>query len=362
MNINIEINPKYIKPESMLLNIIIDDIIKNKKLNYAFSELNIPELKGSKIFFIERFIKKGIHYILKDETGIIMPIADYSILKNNISFNVTETFKNALLEENRFKDLDLKYVLKFEENFTKYFYYNFIMNTEKEKNLIIPMEELRNLLNLKEYERFYDFEINILKKLKKDIELRSNYLLEYNKIKSGEFKNNKVTAIEFSIYNKISKEKNEKVNELMGIIAADIKDFKYVYEILYKALNYVSFEELKTSLKLILKNISANSSIDEELNIFINNKYKLKTYKKIYEFNDNCKNPLKLQNFIYKKLTGITELKLFKDGITSTEFLKKLYFAKDGEQLFFEGDDIIISIKYSKKRDSLIEIFQKSSK
>ena len=148
----------------------------------------------------------------------------------------------------------------------------------------------------------------------------------------------------------------------MGIIAADIKDFKYVYEILYKALNYVSFEDLKTSLKLILKNISANSSIDEELNIFINNKYKLKTYKKIYEFNDNCKNPLKLQNFIYKKLTGITELKLFKDGITSTEFLKKLYFAKDGEQLFFEGDDIIISIKYSKKRDSLIEIFQKSSK
>lgn len=358
MNINIEINPKYIKPESILLNKIINDIIKNKKLNYAFSELNIPELKGSRIFFIERFIKKGIHYILGDETGIIMPIAGYSILKNNISFFITEIFKNALLEE-KFKDLDLKCVLKFEENFTKYFYYNFIMNTEKEKNLIIPIEELRNLLNLKEYERFYDFEINILKKLKKDIDLKSNYILEYEKIKSGEFKNNKVTAIEFSIYNKSSKIKNEQVNKLMTLIASQVKDFKYTYDMLYRALSYVSFEELKLSLKLILKNISSEDNIDEEIEKFIDNKFKLNKYEKIYEFHENFKNPLKMQNFIYKKLSGVLDLKFLRDNLTSTEFLKKIYFAKDGEELLFEGKNIIVSIKYFKNTESSIEVFQK---
>ena len=283
----------------------------------------------------------------------------YADTKNNISFFLNDVFKKAILEENIFSVLDLKYILKFEENFTKYFYYNFIADVEEKKNIIISLEDLRNILNLKEYERFYDFEINILKKLKKDIDLKTNYILEYEKIKSGEFKNNKVTAIEFSIYNKTSKIKNEQVNELMTLIASQIKDFKYTYNILYKALEYLSSEELKKYLKLILKNTPNNSSIDEEINKFINNKFRLSKYEKIYEFSENFKNPLKMQNFIYKKLAGVVDLEFLKDNLTSTEFLKKIYFAKDGEQLLFESENIIISIKYFRKKESFIEVFQK---
>ena len=359
MEINIEIIPKYVKPEIQLLNMFIDDILKNKKLIYSLSEISIPNLKGSRLLFLERFIKKGIHYAFKDNSGIILPISHYNISKNNISFFLSDVFKKAILEENIFSVLDLKYILKFEENFTKYFYYNFIADVEEKKNIIISLEDLRNILNLKEYERFYDFEINILKKLKKDIDLKTNYILEYEKIKSGEFENNKVTAIEFSIYNKTSKIKNEQVNELMTLIASRIKDFKYTYNILYKALEYLSSEELKKYLRLILKNTPNNSSIDEEINKFINNKFRLHKYEKIYEFSENFKNPLKMQNFIYKKLAGVVDSEFLKDNLTSTEFLKKIYFAEDGEQLFFESENIIISIRYFRKKESFIEVFQK---
>lgn len=359
MEINIEIIPKYVKPEFQLLNMLIEDILKNKKLIYSLSEISVPSLKGSKLLFLERFVKKGIHYTFKENSGIILPVSHYNISKNNISFFLSDTFKKAILEENIFSVLELKYILKFEENFTKYFYYNFITDVEDEKNIIISLEDLRNLLNLKEYERFYDFEINILKKLKKDIDLKTNYILGYEKIKSGEFKNNKVTAIEFSIYNKISKIKNEQVNELMTLIASHVKDFKYTYNILYKALEYLSLEELKKYLKLILKNIPNNSNIDEELNKFINNKFRLSKYEKIYEISENFKNPFKMQNFIYKKLAGMVDLEFLKDNLTSTEFLKKIYFAKDGEQLFFENENIIISIKYFRSKESSIEVFQR---
>ena len=359
MEINIEIIPKYVKPEIQLLNMLIDDILKNKKLIYNLSEISVPNLKGSRLLFLERFVKKGIHYAFKDNSGIILPVSHYNISKNNISFFLSDVFKKAILEENIFSVLDLKYILKFEENFTKYFYYNFIADVEEKKNIIISLENLRNILNLKEYERFYDFEINILKKLKKDIDLKTNYILEYEKIKSGEFKNNKVTAIEFSIYNKTSKIKNEQVNELMTLIASRIKDFKYTYNILYKALEYLSSEDLKKYLKLILKNTPNNSSIDEEINKFINNKFRLSKYEKIYEFSENFKNPLKMQNFIYKKLAGVVDLKFLKDNLTSTEFLKKIYFAKDGEQLFFENENIIISIRYFKNKETSIEVFQR---
>lgn len=135
---------------------LIDDTLKSKKLVYSLSELGIPDFKGSKTSFLERFVKKGIHYSFKENIGIIMPISHYNILENNISFFFTDTFKGAILEENNFKELELKYVLKFEENFTKYFYYNFVTGVEKEKNIIISLDEFRNLLGFREYERFYE--------------------------------------------------------------------------------------------------------------------------------------------------------------------------------------------------------------
>ena len=82
-------------------------------------------------------------------------------------------------------------------------------------------------------------------------------------------------------------------------------------------------------------------------------------YKKIDSFYENIKNPLKFQNSIYKKLSKTVDSEIFKNNITSTNFLKKLYFAKEGEQLFFEGENIIISIRYSKKIESLVEIYIK---
>lgn len=359
MDINIEIIPKYMKSESKILNRIIEDTLKNKKLVYSTIELNIPKFKGSEFLFLERFIKKGILYSFENYTGVFMPIESFYVLDKNIYFNLTNIFREAILEENHLKPLELKYVLTFEESFTKSFYYNFISGIESEKNIIVPLEELRNILNLKEYGRFYDFEVNILKKLKEDINVKSNFLLEYKKIKNGEFKNNKIVAIEFSIVNKISKVKFEKTNELMIKIAPYIKDFKGTYDLLYKTLNYVSFEELNSSLIFIIKNHNKNFTIEEEIERYINNKFRLNHYKKIESFSEIIKNPLKFQNFIYKKLSKAIDVEIFKNNITSTNFLKKLYFAKEGEQLFFEGENIIISIKYSKKSESLIEIYLK---
>lgn len=356
---NIEITPKYIKAESKILHKIILDTLKNKKLVYSISDLEIPKFKGSQFFFLERFIKKGIFYSFKKYTGVFLPIESFYISDKNVYFHLTNIFKEALLEENYLKELELKYVLTFEEIFTKNFYYSFIYDVENEKNIIIPIEELRNILNLKEYGRFYDFEINILKKLREDINSKSNFILEYKKIKNGEFKNNKIVAIEFSITNKISKINVEKTNELLALLAPYIKDFKKMYDTLYKTLKFVSFEELNSSIIFIIKNYNKNSSIEVEIEKYINNKFKLTHYKKIDSFYENIKNPLKFQNFIYKKLSETTDSEIFKNNLTSTIFLKKLYFAKEGEQLFFEGENTIISIKYSKKSDSLIELYIK---
>lgn len=357
MNIKFEIVPKYLKPEYFIINTIINDFLKKKKLIYTIKELNIPKLKESHFLFLERFIKKGFYYSIDKNSGIFMPIESFSIVDNYIYFNLTPIFKETILKENNLKTLDLKCVLKFEESFTKYFYYNFILNNDN-KTLIIPLDELRTVLDLKEYSRFYDFEINILKKLKKDIDSNTNFILDYNKIKNGEFKNNKIIAIEFNINKKESKKKIEQTNELMGILASHIKDFKVCYNLIYDSLNYIEFSELKSSILTLLKNYDKNFSIEEELNNFINNKFKLTQYQKIDSFYASCSNPLKIQNFLYKKLSKMINLEILNNNISSTKFFKVLYFAKDGEQLFFEDGDITITIKYYKKEESYFEIYQ----
>lgn len=362
MNIMIDILPRFTKMENKILNMIIDDTLKRKKLIYTFSELNLSTIKGSHFLTLERFIKKGISYNYKNIEGIIMPFENFFIQNNNVNFQLTSYFREILFEENNLKFLDLKYVLKFEESFSKYFYYNFIIGVEKEKNLIIPLDELRVLLHLKEYNRFYDFEINVLKKLKKDIDLNSKYLLEFKKIKNGEFKNNKVIALEFSIINKNSKIKDNKVNELMALISQYIKNFKLTYDILYNAVEHIEFKELKKTILFLTATHNNNFSFENELQRIIKNKTKIINSILIESFYTSHKNPLKLQNEIYKKLSNSMEIEIFKDNITSTNFLKKLYFAKEGEEIFFEGKFIIISIKYSLKNDSLIEIYKIESK
>lgn len=361
MEITLDITPRYIKSEFNLLNILLEDTLKSKKLYYNINQLDIPEYKGSKFLFLERFCKKSLTYSIDKTQGILFPVSHFSISDNNILFNLTLNFKQAIFEESFLKNLDLKYVLKFEENFTKLFYYNFVKGVEREKNIIVSLEEIREILNLNEYNRFYDFEMNILKKLKSDIDEKTNFILEYSKIKNGEFKNNKVVAIEFSIKNKISNLKNIQTNELMGIISNRITNFKTTYELIYNALDSISVDEIKKILKYIAKNPKDFPHFEEGLENLLNKNIELKDHILIKELSYPYSNPLKLQNFIYQELPDDKKISnsIKNDIVASTAFLKKIYLAKEGEQIFLEGDSIVVSIVFSKTAETVIKFYKK---
>lgn len=83
MEINIEIIPKYVKPEIQLLNMLIDDILKNKKLIYSLSEISVPNLKGSRLLFLERFVKK-VYTILLKTTAVLFFLYHITIFQKII--------------------------------------------------------------------------------------------------------------------------------------------------------------------------------------------------------------------------------------------------------------------------------------
>lgn len=57
-------------------------------------------------------------------------------------------------------------------------------------------------------------------------------------------------------------------------------------------------------------------------------------------------------------LRSIKKPNFLEKEFASTQFLMKLYFSKEGEELNFQKDSLLITIRYSKKNSSHIKIYE----
>lgn len=356
MNLFINFNPKYTKSEKILLQKIVRDFLDKKKTIYEIKNLPLSKLKNDTDNYLERFVKKGISFIIEETHGTILPISYYIISKNHIEFFLSPILEDALLEKNDFKVLDLRATLFFEENFTKNFYYMFIINNREKNEFYLTLDQFKESLELNEYERFYDFERNILKKIKSDIDINSNYIIEFEKIKMNDHKNSRVTGLNFKLTDKKSEEKTKLANFLISLVSAKITDYKKLYDIIYNGLN----NHHKTELEILIQKASKESKkqkIDVE-NILEKLLNKKSHYKLLTEFHNTFTNPIELANALSKILKNINMENFLEKEIYSTQFLMKLYFSKDNEELTFQNDGIIVTIKYSRKSTSYIKIYE----
>ena len=179
--------------------------------------------------------------------------------------------------------------------------YTYLISDKNYSNdTVITLGRLKEMLDAgNKYERFFDFEKQVLKKIVETINLFSDIKVIYQKIKIGEHVNNKVEKILFKIIdtnNKKIKEKNEElvqnINNIMDLIKNDVKDFHYTYEliktyILKKDYDYVyanvNFtkkhfknnieKQLKKVLLLDLAQFSKNNFKNESEILNIKRKY-----------------------------------------------------------------------------------------
>lgn len=225
------------KNERLFLNLLMQVYSKTDTLKIFLSEdIFKKQLKISpeNIYsFLEKLTKKSITYNItlegKKSIGIFNLISSFFISNDNITIFLPQELKESKKNKTLFSLLNLKIIYNFKDKSTYLFYFYFFKNFILKKPFEVEFEELKKILKLEnKYDRFFDFEKNIIKSLLQDLE--NFFSLKCEKVKVGNSINNKVIGFKFFFGDYIWEEDdNLKLKSVLFIVKNDIVDAAEVY-------------------------------------------------------------------------------------------------------------------------------------
>ena len=243
---------KFSLNSEKFISISCDEILKGLKINFSkFEILNKNLLKKS----INYKVTEGEKIIISGNFNLLNSIA---IQEEYVVYSFSEEIKMALTEKNFFNRIHLVSLLRFKSKHTAFFYMNFLTRLGDFSEEEIQLNQLKKFFFLEEsYDRFYDFEKNILKPVVEDINDFTEYYLVYDKIRN---KSNRIEKIRFKGTNKYSKYIRKKANELLFSVRDYIDDFNLVYNEIYINLMRKGYNYVNKNLIYCLENFSGNFS------------------------------------------------------------------------------------------------------
>lgn len=373
-NIYVDLKVRTSKVENKIFQIILDKIRKNKEnldniynlgLNIELKEIsesfqNIEiALKGLMGKGIDINYLKGERRIFNTFNYVTSYTYNGEIFNIFIPLNILNCFKKNTLEYK----ISLRTFFYLRKKAVINFFNLLIKDIEQNRDIEVSLEELRDIFEISKesYDRFFDFEKNILKPLVEKVNNYSNFVIEYEKIKKGENKNNKVIGIRFKIHNiEIEKNKGE-TNYLIQIIKNMITDYQEIWESINSSIQHYGFESTRRNI-LFLKENGLEIS-DDDIKIYLKNDGR--NIEEILKISDHIL--IKEKYSIYKDSN--TFLKTIYDTIIGYDFYYSLNFNflsiiknyREGESLYYKDSTFVIFGNY-KNNKGFFKIFESRDK
>ncbi|WP_028857280.1 replication initiation protein [Psychrilyobacter atlanticus] len=356
---SLKIEPKLKSKEKIFLDKLIKKISINSHIAFfSLGELygiykskdileikkNILRLSKKKMFFtlinLEKETIQGEFYLLN------------SIYLKNDGVYVTPPLEliYSLDKKSIFHRIDLSTFIRFKEKHTFNFYPKIIENYDSKK-FEYNITQLKEILGVEDdyYERFYDFEKNIIKPIINDINKSSKIHIHYEKIKNGQGKTNKITCLKFSFIDSEKDEILKNTNITIHSIKNKIHDIPKISKLIESSLDE---GEPQIILKLIDKiKLNFAPPIDVFLEAALKSHYRLKDETvKIIDISENFTSCFKIEGRLYK------ELSIF-------NFSYNYYFLKELQHLRMNGIfnyNIFpwkIKVRFNSKEKSSIKIY-----
>lgn len=353
---NLDIYSSLNKNERLFLNYLLKRYIEMEDLKIEISKeeflerfkMDLDEL----ISFLEKLSKKSIRYFFVDSSDEV-----------NGSFNLINTYMvtfNKIIIEMP-KDIKyskhIKIIYSFSNRITYKFYGYFIKNFILKENFKVKIEEFKDILKIdNRYERFFDFEKNILKPLIKDLEIP--YKIEYDKIKMGSNLNNKVIAIEFKFKEQdLQTDDDMRLKSILFMIKGDIDDISEVYKILKNGIKDHGYETTyRTCFKVKQRYKSINMSFDEVLKISFK-KLDLKDIEPIVVVKKYFSSPKELRKTFMNELEKVKPGVILDTSFFCEKFLQDFILLKEDKILSFRNSEISLFINWKQSGESIIKIF-----
>nr|WP_314114457.1 replication initiation protein [uncultured Leptotrichia sp.] len=346
-------------------------VLSDIELTEIMKVLKFKSFQQLKKFLDNLQLKKLEFFIFSNDNTVIygrFPIlASYSIVYSKIEFQFPREIHAARKNDTLFSLLRLDFMIFMGDEAIYNFYTYLISDRNYNNHTIITLGRLKEIFDIEDkYERFFDFEKQVLKKAIETINIFSDIKVVYEKIKTGEYMNNKVEKIRFKIIDNNKKnieqkniELSENINTIMEIIKNDIKDFHSVYEliktyILKKDYDYV-YKNILFTQKHFKNNIEKHLKKVLLLDLGQSLKNSLKHETEVLNIKKNYRNPFFLQldiSNLMRQNQLENELKILLDD----GYFNEILTLKD-EQIMEENfTDFKIYIKYLKNSKSQIKI------
>jgi len=309
---SLKIEPKLKSKEKIFLDKLIKKISINSHIVFfSLGELygiykskdlleiktNILRLSKKKMFFtlinLEKETIQGEFYLLN------------SIYLKNDGIYVTPPLEliYSLDKKSIFHRVDLSTFIRFKEKHTFSFYPKIIENFDS-KNFEYNVTQLKKILGVEDdyYERFYDFEKNIIKPIMNDINKSSKIHIQYEKIKSGQGKTNKITCLKFSFVDSVKEEILKNTNITIHSIKNKVHDIPKISKLIESSLGEGEPEIVFKLIDKIQSNFEA--PIDVFLEATLKSHYRLKGEAiKIIDISENFTSCFKIEGRLYKELS-----------------------------------------------------------
>lgn len=373
-NIYVDLKVRTSKVENKIFQIILDKIRENienldniynlglnielKEISESFQNIEIA-LKGLMGKGIDINYLKGERRIFNTFNYVTSYTYNGEIFNIFIPLNILNCFKKNTLEYK----ISLRTFFYLRKKAVINFFNLLIKDIEQNRDIEVSLEELRDIFEISKesYDRFFDFEKNILKPLVEKVNNYSNFVIEYEKIKKGENKNNKVIGIKFKIHNiEIEKNKGE-TNYLIQIIKNMITDYQEIWESINSSIQHYGFESTRRNI-LFLKENGLEIS-DDDIKIYLKNDGR--NIEEILKISDHIL--IKEKYSIYKDSN--TFLKTIYDTIIGYDFYYSLNFNflsiiknyREGESLYYKDSTFVIFGNY-KNNKGFFKIFEAKEK
>lgn len=397
-NIQISFSKKLSKNDHLFKQFLIKKINTLNKKTIKASEIQITKhlkLPHGESFesFLKKFISKTvtITYLspTTEKNEMFFTIISSFIKENNsYIFTLSDEFFNIFSsEEHYLRKFNLDILLNFSSSASQNLFILLKSNQNLGK-LELSIDDLRIILDSPDsYQRFYDFEKNILLPAIKDVKKFFIHGITYVKIKSSSSINSKVTKICFDFSN----EKEKNIETLFNMVQPYCTNFnniklfikknfiKYNYNYIEKNINYSISHERKNFDNFFISSLKYNYCdfrYESKVKKYLKNSYTI-----LSKFSGNFTTIEEFRNFIFKEISknkslqNITlminilkmSLNIFNQIYTSENILKnEIYLAfyknleENNECVFENNTAIIISEFNSNYSDSHFIIIEKS--
>lgn len=335
-------------------------------INYIINNLDFKTTDET-IKVLNKFVHKYIEYsFVQNESqeiiigGFFPIISSVKYTEDEVLLTLAEEIIESYKVNSIFNKVHLNTLIRFKLSSSMKLYQELIKYIDVYSSFEISLEKIKELFQMTDsYGRFYDFEKNILSLAIDEINTFSEYHIDYEKIKNGDGKTNRIISLKFFFYNKHVEEIQKNANELMSLIKEKVNNFDLILSAIQNHLESFDYKYVKDNLVFSLEHYEGDFDsffIDALENNYVSTHFELKTreadkkYNLLIDVAAHFSNIFKLESELYKQLS---KLKFHYDF----EFVSVLHQLKTKNTLEFSNEQIKVFVEFNKNGDSYIKIY-----